>query len=49
MAKRIIFACGDCSEPFTVDVDAFIAEPADEVLAPVLCEDCGHGAEDREG
>ncbi len=46
MARLIRFYCSGCSEEFSEPVQAFVDAPGDEILAPALCSDCGHGAED---
>lgn len=42
----ITFTCHHCGDFFDEPMEAFIATAAVAVLAPTLCPDCGHGAED---
>lgn len=46
MAKTITFVCLDCQETFEEPVQAFVDDTRSTVVAPLLCKDCGHGAED---
>ena len=43
MATTINFTCTECLDDFSEPVQAFIDAPGEEVAAPVLCRECGHG------
>lgn len=45
----ITFTCHQCGEYFVETVERFLnegRESGEPILAPTLCMDCGHGAED---
>ena len=48
MATMITFTCTECSEMFEEPVQAFVDAPGEEIMAPALCTDCGHGDQESD-
>jgi hypothetical protein len=48
LQQQITFTCAECGEYFDEPISAFAGASDGVVLAPTLCEECGHGAEDGE-
>lgn len=46
LGKQIHFICQDCSEAFAVPLSTFARQRIHDIMAPALCNSCGHGAED---
>lgn len=46
LSRSITFTCHHCGEYFDEPMRAFADSPAEIVLAPTLCSDCGHGDDD---
>jgi hypothetical protein len=43
MAKTITFICTNCGEDFEESVQEIADLPQENVMAPALCKECGHG------